>query len=471
MVFSSLEFIFIFLPIFLIVYFLAPPNFKNLTLFVGSLLFYAAGTLDHPFYILLIAASVLVNFLIANTLESRKKGRKGWFLLGIFYNFGWLFLFKYADFLFSGINTLFDTLLPQPPFRLPEVHLLLPAGISFYTFQAVSYLCDVYWEKCRAEKSFVKFGTYICMFPQLIAGPIVTYTSVKESLYHRSCSMENLVHGIQLFIIGLGSKVLLANRIGALWTNLSTIGYDSISTPLAWMGLAAFTFQIYFDFLGYSLMAVGLGNMIGFQLPRNFNEPYRSLSMTEFWRRWHITLGAWFRDYIYIPLGGSRNGMIRTIFNLLIVWLFTGLWHGAGLNFLLWGFVLFLLIAIEKLGLKNILDRYPVIGHLYMTACIPLTWMLFAITDLKQLGIFIGRLFHRKPLDGAVIFQHDYLKYGKEYGILLVVCILFCTGIPRILYSKIKDSPAEVIFLLAVFWASFYCLYIGLNDPFLYFRF
>lgn len=471
MVFSSLEFIFIFLPIFLIVYFLAPADFKNLILFVGSILFYAVGTLDHPFYILLIAASVLVNFLIANTLESRKKGRRGWFLFGIFYNFGWLFLFKYADFLFSGINALFDTLLPQLPFHLPEVNLLLPVGISFYTFQAVSYLCDVYWEKCRAEKSFVTFGTYICMFPQLIAGPIVTYTSVKESLYHRSCSMENLVHGIQLFIIGLGSKVLLANRIGSLWTNLSMIGYDSISTPLAWMGLAAFTFQIYFDFLGYSLMAVGLGNMMGFQLPRNFNEPYRSLSMTEFWRRWHITLGAWFRDYIYIPLGGSRNGMIRTIFNLLIVWLFTGLWHGAGLNFLVWGFVLFLLIAIEKLGLKNILDRYPVIGHLYMATCIPLTWMLFAITDLKQLGIFIGRLFHTKPLDGAVIFQHDYLRYGKEYGILLVICILFCTRIPQILYSKIKNSPAEMIFLLAVFWASFYCLYIGLNDPFLYFRF
>lgn len=446
MVFSSLEFIFLFLPVFLLLYFLTPEQYKNLVLFLASLLFYTLGTLDHPLYLLLMLLSIFVNFRLARRME-RSPARKWWFRLGLFYNFGWLFVFKYAG--------------------LP---LLLPVGISFYTFQAVSYLCDVYWQKYRSERSFVKFGTYIAMFPQLIAGPIVTYPLIRKALRQRRCSLENLTEGIQIFILGLGSKVILANRAGALWGDINAIGYESISTPLAWLGIIAYTFQIYFDFFGYSLMAIGLGTMIGFQLPQNFREPYRSRSMTEFWRRWHITLGSWFREYVYIPLGGSRRGQARTIRNLLIVWLLTGVWHGAGVSFVLWGFSLFVLIAIEKLGLKRVLDRYPLLGHLYMVICIPLTWMLFAITDLKQLKIFAGRLF---PVfaAGGTVFPGDYLKYGKRYGIVLLVCLLFCTGWPQALYARVRNTLTETIVLLGVFWVSVYFLYIGLNDPFLYFRF
>lgn len=470
MVFSSLNFIFIFLPLFLAVYAAAPAKHKNTVLLTGSLVFYICGTLDKPLYLLLLVLSAAVNYAAGRALTHAQHRKKLLLFCGILYNFGWLFVFKYADFLFGGLNELIKAAFPQSTFAVPQLGLLLPVGISFYTFQAVSYLTDVYRGTVRAETSPIRLGTYICMYPQLVAGPIVTYASVARQLQHRNFSLQTVTCGLKTFIRGLGYKVLLANQIGNLWNDVNTIGYESISAPLAWMGAAAFTFQIYFDFYGYSLMAIGLGEMLGFKLPQNFNRPYSALTMTDFWRRWHITLGSWFRTYVYIPLGGNRKGRLRTVLNLLTVWLFTGIWHGASLNFLLWGFVLFALIALEKTGFGRFLSRCKIAGHIYMLFCIPLSWMLFAITDLKQISLYFSRLF---PFFSAAepVFSGDFLKYSGTYGLLLAVCLLFCTKLPGRIYARIQKTLAGNLFLLVVFWASVYCLYIGLNDPFLYFRF
>lgn len=475
MVFSSLEFLFLFLPVFLLIYFLMPVRFQNVILFVGSVIFYSIGTLECPVYILLIVGSIFVNYMTALGIMRFAKFKKLLFILGIIYNFAWLFVFKYSDFLFSGINALIAAILPKVEFRFGMLGLLLPIGISFYTFQGVSYIADVYNGKCKAERSFINFGAYICMFPQLIAGPIVTYDSVKEQLHaDREFSLKHLSDGIKTFIFGLGLKVIIANQLGSLWSTLSNIGYESVSTPLAWLGLFAYTFQIYFDFFGYSLMALGLGKMLGFNLPENFNHPYISLSMTGFWRRWHITLGSWFREYVYIPLGGSRVGKTRMIFNLLVVWLFTGLWHGASLNFVLWGFVLFICIMIEKLYLKKYLDKYKWFGHIYMIILIPLSWALFAITDFSQLAVFFGRLFpflSSEQSSQLVIYRYDFIKYAKEFGVLLIAAVFFSMEIPYKLLKRYKNTAFETAFLLAIFFAAVYCMYKGLNDPFLYFRF
>lgn len=470
MVFSSLQFIFLFLPIFLCAYYAVPFAWKNTVLLLGSLVFYALGTLDKPEYIVLLVLSVLVNYGVARSIGKAVTKRKALLIFGLIYNFAWLFLFKYTGFFLSGANLLL-TLFPHVNFQFPVPNFILPTGISFYTFQAVSYLIDVYRKSCAAEASPIRLGTYICMFPQLIAGPIVTYGQVSEQLKSRAYTVPMILDGLKLFILGLGSKVLLANQLGGLWSDINAVGFDSISTPLAWMGIIAYSFQIYFDFWGYSLMAMGLGKMLGFQLPKNFCFPYLSVSMTEFWRRWHITLGSWFRDYVYIPLGGSRNGKWKTYRNLFVVWLLTGLWHGAHINFLLWGLSLFGLIALEKSGLKKFLDRHKGIGHIYMLLLIPLSWSLFAITDLSQLSLFFGRLFPFFGSAAAPVFRYDFLKYTKQYGVLLLCGFLFSTKFPTKLYKKIKSNLIGAVLLLVIFWASVYCLYIGLNDPFLYFRF
>jgi alginate O-acetyltransferase complex protein AlgI len=308
------------------------------------------------------------------------------------------------------------------------------------------------------------------MFPQLIAGPIVQYTQVADELQHRSTGLHSIDSGLRVFVLGLGSKVLLANLTGGLWTDVQAIGYDSISTPLAWMAAAAYSFQLYFDFYGYSLMAVGLGRIMGFDLPQNFRQPYQSVSMTEFWRRWHITLGSWFREYVYIPLGGNRNGGAKTVRNLLIVWLLTGFWHGASWNFVLWGLLLFVLLVIERAGLRAFFEKHRLVGHAYMFLLIPLSWMLFAITDFNQLGLFFSRMF---PLDGSFAgpFPGDWLEPLKDYGLLLAAGVLFCTPLPAKLWEKIEKTPLGPVILLAIFWGAVYCLYRGLNDPCLYFRF
>lgn len=442
MVFGSIGFLFLFLPIFMGIYYIVPAKWRNSCLLLGSIVFYAIGSAANPKHTVLFLSSLLFNYLMGRLVEKSKS--RGWFVMGVSTNVLLLGIFKYW----------FQT---------------IPIGISFYSFQAIAYLCDVRRRTSEAEKSLVNFGVFLSMFPQLIAGPIVKYSEVCEQIRERSHSLPGFLEGLRVFVLGLGSKVLLANQIGLLWTQLSTIGYESISTPLAWLGLLAYTFQIYYDFWGYSLMAIGLGKMMGFELPKNFDSPYLSTSMTEFWRRWHMTLGSWFREYVYIPLGGSRNGTGKTYRNLAIVWLLTGIWHGASWNFALWGMVLFGLIAVEKAFLKRWLDRFPLLGHLYMTAVIPLSWAVFAITTWDDLTLFLGRLF---GVGGITLgFAGDWFKYMQEYGVLLLVCLLFITRIPQKLWGRLAGTGIGQVVLTGIFAGAVYCLYLGLDNPFLYYQF
>ncbi len=469
MLFSSLEFIFIFMPLFFAVYFLLKNKLKNAWILVGSLAFYAYGTIKEPAALVLLVCSAAANYLSAAAM--RRYGRRRLFLvLGLIFDFGCLFVFKYLDFLLENVNSLFALIPPLRGADLPLAGLALPIGISFYTFQAASYLIDVYSERIEPERSVVRFATYFCMFPRLTAGPITPYGAVSKRLGTRRHTLARVNSGLMDLALGLGLKVLLANQLGRLWGGVGAIGYESVSTPLAWMGIFAFSMQIYFDFYGYSLMAVGLGRMMGFDLPRNFDMPYAALSMGDFWRRWHISLGAWFRDYIYIPLGGSRGGKAKTVRNLLVVWLITGLWHGASWNFILWGLLTFVLIAAEKLLYGKYLTAKPALGHIYMIIIIPLMWAVFAVTDLHDLLVFFGRLF---PFggNGINVYALDYIKYGKSHGAALIAGLAFCTPFPERLYKKFKGSPVCTILLLAIFWASVYFIYKGLDDPFFYCKF
>ena len=458
MIFSSIEFIFIFLPFFLFLYFIIPEKYKNYIILIGSISFYVSGTWDHPHYIFLLILTTLINFLIGKKLGQSKN--KKLLIFGIIYNLSWLILFKYIDFIISIIQNTVNI-------KIEKLNLLLPLGISFYTFQSISYLVDIYIRKIKSENSLIKYAMYVFMFPQLLSGPIVSYNYINEQLDKRKKCLKNVFIGFKYFIVGLGFKVLLANRIGGIWNDILMIGIESISTNLAWLGIIGYSLQIYFDFYGYSLMSIGLGKMIGFTLPDNFKTPYLSVSMTEFFRRWHITLGTWFRNYIYIPLGGNRKGKLRTIFNLLVVWLLTGLWHGANYNFILWGLVIFAIIIIEKLWLKKYLDRHKFVGHLYMLFLIPITWAIFAITDLQQLIIMFKKMF----TFNEGLYLLDYIKYFKIYGILIISEIICSTGVVEKLIIKKQNNIFTISLLIIIFCSSIYYLYIGLNNPFLYFSF
>lgn len=464
MVFSSLNFVLIFMPVFFACYYIVPDKWKNAVLLIGSLSFYLVGTLKTPYHFALFVLSIIVDFEVGVGIEKYQKHKKAILVSGILFHLIALSVFKYSDFVFSQLTPFIPKLSGIPS-------LGLPIGISFYTFQGISYIADVYRGKTKAEKSVLRYAVYIAMFEQLIAGPIVTYSRVKGSLKSRKINASAVLCGFGMFIFGLGLKVLLANPIGKLWSQALAIGFESVSTPLAWMALFAYSFQIYFDFFGYSLMAVGLGKMLGFKLPKNFDHPYMSLTVTEFWRRWHITLGSWFREYVYIPLGGNRCSKVRNLFNLLFVWLLTGIWHGAGYNFLLWGFILFLLIATEKYLTGKFLNSHPAIGHIYMLLIIPLTWAVFAVSDMRELGVLFTRLFPFFGTGALSVFKYDYLKYLKEYYPFFIASILFSTRLPYKLLERIRNSVLVPLLLLAIFSASIYCMYKGFDDPFLYFRF
>ena len=379
MLFCSKEFLFIFLPLFLIIYYLVSVKLKNIILFLGSIIFYAVGELK---YVPLILLSLIVNYVVAifiegckiqSRMEQSDDNRKKtiFLIIGLVYDFAILFVYKYFTF-FTGIKS----------------SLTLPLGISFYTFQIVSYVIDVYKDKIKAEKNIINLGVYLMMFPQLIAGPIVIYSDIAKQVRKRSYSLEKFEEGIKIFTLGLGAKMIIANMLGSCWTTSQMYGIEGMSTPMAWVAMFAYTFQIYFDLYGYSLMAIGLGHMLGFNIPKNFDNPYMSRSATEFWRRWHITLGSWFREYVYIPLGGNRKGKARTIFNTFVVWALTGLWHGASWNFVLWGLIFFVLLTIEKSGLLKILDRYNILSHIYAMLIIPMSWMVFALENLSDIGTY-----------------------------------------------------------------------------------
>lgn len=466
MVFSSLKFLYLFMPIFFGIYYAVPSKGKNVILLIGSLCFYAIGTWTSPEHFLIFLISMSIDYLAGILIQRFPRFKKLFLWLGIGFHILCLGFFKYFPFLTEELSALF----PKAGFALP-FEILLPIGISFYTFQGISYLADVYRGTVPAEKSMLRFFVYLSMFEQLIAGPIVTYPEIRNDLRSRTIDKATVSSGLGYFIFGLGLKVLLANPIGKLWFDVNTIGFDSISTPLAWMGIAAFSFQIFFDFYGYSLMAIGLGKMLGFSLPVNFDFPYLSRSMTEFWRRWHITLGNWFREYIYIPLGGNRRGTRITVRNLLIVWLLTGIWHGAGYNFLLWGAILFTIISLEKYVYGKALNRSPVLGHLYMALLIPLTWTVFAIDDMGQIGIFFSRLF---PFFGEgpwSVFRYDYVKYWNLYYPFFIAAFLMITRLPYRILEKIHSRVIVWAIRIAILGTCTYFLHRGLNDPFLYFRF
>lgn len=470
--FSSLLFIFVFLPVFLVLYYILPPKSRNLLLLIGSLIFYSFG---EPYYLFLILCSIIVNYLIALGIQ-RFKGRRFertvLFVLSLAFNFGLLIFFKYTDFFVENINALLR--LCHINWYFFTLNVTLPLGISFYTFQIVSYVTDVYSGKTDADKSIIRLSTYLCMFPQLIEGPIVRYSEVKDALRQRTISMKNLDNGLKTFIIGLGYKVILANRIGTLWNEICTIGFESISSPLAWLGAFSYSMQLYFDFCGYSMMAVGLGEMLGFQLPVNFRHPYTSRSVTDFWRRWHITLGTWFREYVYIPLGGNRKGRLRTTRNLLIVWFLTGFWHGAAWNFILWGLLIFVLLVIEKnitlrwLNANNIFSKF--FSHIYMIFYILLSWSVFAISDLSELVTYLSRLF---PFFGNNVNLDitDFARLAITYAPLLIACVIFATEYPEKLFDRLRNRIFGIIIAFVIFWCSVYYLSIGINNPFLYYRF
>lgn len=464
MVFSSLEFLFWFLPFFLAIYYIIPQAYKNLCIFVFSFVFYAYGSLSDPIYIILLAVSVIANWFIGLNLGEDKPHRKLFLIAGLVIDFGALFVFKYTDFIFGNINSLFGL----ENGGLPTLGLVLPIGISFYTFQVVSYLVDVYRNDATAERSIIDFGTYIMMFPKFIVGPIVRFEDIQAQIHKRTVNSKYIVSGAKTFILGLGMKVLLANQLANLWNDILTIGFTSISVPLAWLGIISYSLQLYFDFYGYSLMAIGLGKLLGFRFPDNFTHPYISRSMTDFWRNWHITLGVWFKKYVYFPLGGNRKGTARTYFNMLIVWLFTGIWHGANWNFIIWGLVLFGIVSLEKSGFGKFLDNHKIFSHCYMTLLIPLTWLIFAVEDLPELLIYFGRLI---GIGGEYVFVGDFAQSLSSYGVFIAIGILLSTKLPLKLYKKFENTIFVVPFLLAVLGFSIYCLYMGLNDPFMYFRF
>lgn len=432
------------------IYFIAPEKFRNLVLFAGSIAFYTYG---EAAYVLLLLASVVINYLIGVEMNSQwARGsdisRRVLLFTALFYDFGMLFFFKY-----SGMTE------------------KLPLGISFYTFQIAAYVIDVYWKKVPEERSFINLGTYLTMFPQLIAGPIVNYAEVNKSLRKRTVTFAEFEQGIRILIIGLGAKIIVADRIGMLWNSVQTIGFNSISTKLAWLGAIAYSMELYFDFSGYSMMAIGLGKMLGFQIPVNFRFPYISKSITEFWRRWHITLGRWFRDYVYIPLGGNRKGKGRTLFNLFVVWSLTALWHGADYNFLIWGGMLLGLMFIEKLFLYPYLEKSKVLSHLYLLLVVPVTWVAFAISDVHQLGIYLARMFPVVRIQTGVINPQDFVNYLQDYAGLLLLGAIFSTPLPAKIYGRIKNSVVGTIAVAVIFFLCMYYLAISENNPFLYFNF
>lgn len=470
MVFSSIMFLFRFMPFFFLLYFLIPGRGKNVILFLGSLLFYAWG---EPVYVLLMLFSTVVDY-VNGRLIGRYRGRnqaKAFLVSSVMINLFILCFFKYADFLIRSVNSLTGL-------DLPLLNLPLPIGISFYTFQTMSYTIDVYRGRAKVQRNILDFGVYVTMFPQLIAGPIVKYSSVEESLHNRKVDIICVSHGLKRFVTGLAKKALLANMIGELWADISAMEYGDLSVFTAWMGVLAFAFQIYFDFSGYSDMAIGLGEILGFHFPENFNYPYIASSVTEFWRRWHISLGSWFREYVYIPLGGNRKGVPRQLLNILIVWMLTGIWHGAGWNFLLWGLWFALLLMLEKLFLGKILARLPKgIGILYNGLAVLLGWVLFALGTPSGIGGYLAAMFGfgRKLIDS----QGLYL-FG-EYFILFAIAVIASTPLPGLLVSRLEKAETgwgialyrlgEKVVPALMLLLSIAVIVDGTFNPFLYFRF
>ena len=459
MVFSSILFLFRFFPVAMLLYYLAPRRYKNLVLLLESLVFYSWGEVR---YFPIMIASILVDYIASNGIQRHRQSRgacRGFLLLSVVFNLGMLGFFKYTNFLVANLAGLTGL-------SFTTLGLTLTLGISFYTVQTMSYTIDVYRGKVRAENNIIDFGAFVVLFPQLIAGPIVRYTDVSRELKSRSITPAEIQEGVDIFIRGLGRKVLIANNIGALWTEVSAMNFDVISTPLAWLGIVAYTFQIYFDFSGYSQMAIGLGRMLGFRFPQNFDDPYIAKSATEFWRRWHMTLGSWFREYLYIPLGGNRCSFPRQVFNLFVVWAATGLWHGASWNFVLWGLYFFVFLVLEKAFLRPYLEKTRVLGHLYLLLLVVVSWAIFAITDFAALGRFLTAMFSLRP-------GTEWLYYLRNYGVTLLLAVFLSTPLLSRWEARLGQRLrwARYLALGVTLIASIAYLEDATYNPFLYFRF
>ena len=465
MSFTTIEFMFRFLPIFLIVYYVVPTRYKNMILLIGSFVFYAWG---QHFYLLLLMLSIVVNYTFGRLIGERRAQRKPLLILGLIYNFGLLVFFKYTNFFIENINAL----LTATHIQIPTISVVMPLGISFYTFQVVSYLVDVYRGEQRPVKNIINLGVYIAMFPQVTSGPIGLYSELEPTLLRRHCSVLNLESGLKTFIIGMGAKMLLANPMGTLWAGMSRYGYETLSCPYAWLGAFGYSFQLYFDFAGYSLMAMGLGQMLGLYVPRNFDHPYISGSMAEFWRRWHMTLGRWFKKYLYFPLGGSRCSFAKTIRNTFVVWAFTVLLHGASWNFVLWGLIFFVLLTIERLGLGKLLAKTKVLKHIYVIFLIPLTWVVFALPNMQDIATYFSRLF---PFfaDNTASFVNtkDVIRALHDYWYLLIASVVFCLPFPSRWYEKHKNSKLVILGLVLIYLMSVYKMQTQTSNPFLYYQF
>ncbi|MGM9618909.1 MAG: MBOAT family O-acyltransferase [Oscillospiraceae bacterium] len=464
LLFSSITFLYAFLPLTLLVYFLTPRSWRNGVLLLASLIFYFFG---EPVYVLLLLLSSVSDYIWSLLIEKHRENRrraKAFLIASLAINLGLLGFFKYADFLIGTVNTLFGT-------GIPLTGVPLPIGISFFTFQTMSYTIDVYRGKAHARRDLLTLATFVCLFPQLIAGPIVRYTDVEAELDDRKSTLDGAALGMRRFVFGLGKKVLLANAMGELCAAFRASQDPSVL--FYWLYAVAFSLQIYFDFSGYSDMAIGLGRIFGFHFPENFNYPYVSRSITEFWRRWHMTLGSWFRDYVYIPLGGSRTTKGKWLRNLAVVWLLTGLWHGASWNFVLWGAFFGVLLMAEKLWLAKPLARCPrAVQHLYVLLLAAVSFVIFNADGMAGVAGDLGGLI---GLGNLPLISADALYYLRSYAVLLAVCAIASLPLGKRLYERVQSAramnvlePAAVAALLAAVTAS---LVDGSFNPFLYFRF
>ena len=468
MVFSSLSFIFLFLPAVLLAYFVIPRRFrplKNFVLLAFSLAFYLYG---EPVGIFVMLASILMNFLLARLMADREtRARRLLLSLSVVLNVGLLCFYKYLGFAVENLNRFLRTPLPVPD-------IVMPIGISFFTFQGMSYVFDVYNRRCAPQRNVLNVATYIALFPQLVAGPIVRYETIADELSNRCETLDGFAGGCRRFIVGLGKKMLLGNTMGLIAAETFGAETASLSPAAAWLGAAAYALHIYFDFSGYSDMAIGLGRLFGFRFPENFDHPYISRSITEFWRRWHISLSTWFRDYVYIPLGGNRRGLPRQLLNLLIVWLLTGLWHGAAWNFVLWGLYYALLLILEKLFLGRWLDKlWRPLAHFYALLFILIGWVIFNCGSLGQVGGYLTAMFGaRGTLAEAGVSARFLLS---QYKVDFILAVLFCLPIPnglRALYERRAWFAAACdVALLAVFALSVMSIVNSSFNPFIYFRF
>ena len=465
MLFSSLSFLYYFLPCVLIIYFLAPKKLKNSVLLLSSLFFYAWG---EPKYVLLMLLAILCGYLFALLIE-RYRGRRLsrlFLILSVSLSAAILGFFKYADFFIQNFNAVTGL-------SLPLLRIALPIGISFYTFQLISYTVDVY-RGVPAQRSFIDLAAYISLFPQLIAGPIVRYSQIAEQLSSRRHSLDKAALGIRRFILGLGKKVLIANAMGQLCQIFSASQDKSVL--FFWLYAIANMLHIYFDFSGYSDMAIGLGKLFGFDFPENFNYPYISRSVTEFWRRWHISLGSWFRDYVYIPMGGNRVSKPRWLLNILVVWLLTGFWHGAAWTFIVWGLFFAVFLILEKLWLLKRLEKAPVLGRFYVLFTVMLSFIIFSAENMGQALSSLSSLF---GAGGLPLLSAEFLYYLKSYAVLLLIAVVGATPLPRLLLQRLGIRPGgeklrnllEVPALLLILALSTAYLVDGSFNPFLYFRF